>query len=215
VDGHRFCPDAEVRTRIRQELGIATDEFCIGSVGALSPVKDHMTVLRAFDRVSQTCRARLLVLGEGPERNKLETFVHAHTEWGSQVIFLGTSNRVTEMLNAMDVYVLPSISEGISNSLLEAMSTGLPVVATATGGNPEVVVDRESGLLFAVGDAERLAERLLELSARQDLRVQLGQQALRRVQEKFSIESMVRNYAQMYENLVPAAATPLRAAAGA
>jgi glycosyltransferase involved in cell wall biosynthesis len=108
---------------------------------------------------------------------------------------------VPELLQAMDVYVLPSLYEGISNSLLEAMSSGLPVIATATGGNPEVVVDGESGLLFPVGDCGRLAEQLILLQGRPDVRTQLTQQAIRRMHEEFSVDSMVRKYAQVYENL--------------
>ena len=118
------------------------------------------------------------------------------------------------MLNAFDVYVLPSINEGISNSLLEAMANGLPVVATATGGNPEVIVDGESGLLVPVGDSERLAKTLLDLQANSDRRVELGQGALRRVSEHFSMDAMVRNYSQMYEGLVSVVTAPVRAVAG-
>jgi sugar transferase (PEP-CTERM/EpsH1 system associated) len=215
VDGRRFYPDPEARVRVRQELGVSPDEFCIGSVGNLFPVKDHMTLLQAFDRVAGVCKGcRLMLLGEGSEGPKLEAFANAHPEWRKRVSFLGSSNRVTEMLNAMDVYVLPSINEGISNSLLEAMATGLPVVATATGGNPEVILDGESGLLCPVGDSRRLAEQLLELRAGQDLRDRLGRRALRRVMEDFSIDSMVRNYTQMYESLVSVAPAQVRVAAG-
>ncbi len=216
VDSRRFCPDAEARAHVRQELGIAPDEFCIGSVGNLLPVKDHMTLLRAFDKIAGAFATwRLVLIGEGSERSKLEAFAAAHSDWRRRVSFLGSSSRVPEILNAMDVYVLPSISEGISNSLLEAMATGLSVVATAAGGNPEVVLDRDSGLLFPVGDSERLADKLLELHAGKDLRVQLGQAALRRVREDFSIDAMVRNYAQMYESLASVAPAGQRAVAGA
>jgi sugar transferase (PEP-CTERM/EpsH1 system associated) len=215
VDGRRFHPDAETRVQARRELGISADEFCIGSVGNLLPVKDHMTLLKAFDRIAGSSQAcRLVLLGEGSERPRLEAFADAHPEWRKRVTFVGSSNRVGEMLNALDAYVLPSISEGISNSLLEAMATGLPVVATATGGNPEVIVDGESGLLFPVGDCERLATILLELAAKKDRRVKLGQRALRRVADNFSIDSMVRNYAQMYESLVSVVPAPMRAVAG-
>jgi sugar transferase (PEP-CTERM/EpsH1 system associated) len=215
VDGQRFRPDAETRVQARRELGISADEFCIGSVGNLLPVKDHMTLLGAFGRVAGTSLAcRLMLFGEGCERSRLEAFADAHPEWRERVKFLGSSNRVGEMLNTLDVYVLPSISEGISNSLLEAMATGLPVVATATGGNPEVIVDGESGLLFPVGDSDALAKTLLELGAKEDRRVQLGQRALRRVADNFSIDSMVRNYAQMYERLMSVRPVPVRAVAG-
>ena len=111
-----------------------------------------------------------------------------------------------ELLNAMDVYVLSSLTEGISNSLLEAMATGLPVVATETGGNPEVVVDGDSGLLFTVGDDSRLKEHLLALESRREWRWQIGQRARRRVRDEFSIDSMVRKYEEVYESLEPAVA---------
>jgi glycosyltransferase involved in cell wall biosynthesis len=215
VDSRRFYFDPEARVRVRKELGVSPDEFCIGSVGNLLPVKDHMTLLQAFDRGAESNKTwRLLLLGEGSEGPKLRAFVSAHPAWRERVSLLGSSYRVREMLNAMDIYVLPSISEGISNSLLEAMATGLPVVATATGGNPEVIRDGDSGLLFPVGDPGLLAETLRDAHAKKDLRDQLGQRALRRVTEDFSIDSMVRNYAQMYESLVSVATAPIRAVAG-
>jgi glycosyltransferase involved in cell wall biosynthesis len=114
----------------------------------------------------------------------------------------------------MDVYVLPSVAEGISNSLLEAMASELPVVVTAAGGNPEIVVDGESGLLFPVGDSKKLTERLLLLEGRHELRSQLGRQAVRRVRQEFSIDSMVRKYHQLYESLAPTLTVPVRATAG-
>ena len=215
VDSRRFFPDPEMRAVVRQELGLSPDELCIGSVGNLHPIKDHMTLLRAVEKLAAASTSwRLLLIGEGPEKLKLESFLCGHPDWREHVSFLGSSSRVVEMLNAMDVYVLPSISEGISNSLLEAMATGLPVVATATGGNPEVILDGDSGLLFPVGDPARLAEILLELRGSEDLRVRLGKRALRRAKEDFSIDSMVRNYAQLYESLVSIETAPVRAVAG-
>jgi sugar transferase (PEP-CTERM/EpsH1 system associated) len=216
VDGHRFFPDGEARARMREELRIAADEFCIGCVGNLLPVKDHMTVLRAVDLLAgEMKRWRLVIVGEGPERPKLEGFIEAHPEWKRQISLMGTSDRVPELLNAMDVFVLSSLSEGISNSLLEAMSAGLAVIATATGGNPEVVVDGESGLLFPVGDFGRLAQELSRLRTREELRSELGVRALRRVRDEFSIDAMVRKYDEVYEALggraAAAVALPARA----
>ena len=202
VDGTRFFSDAAVRSRMRTELGISADEFCIGCVGNLLPVKDYMTALKATERLAGTLkRWRLVIAGEGSERSKLEAFVNEHPQWKAHVTLLGSSDRIRELLNAMDVYVLPSLSEGISNSLLEAMSTGLPVIASATGGNPEVVVDGESGLLFPVGDFAKLAEQLIFLERHPEIREQLARRAVCRVREEFSIDSMVRNYARLYESL--------------
>lgn len=214
VDRRRFYPDALVRGRVREEFGIAADEVCVGCVGNFFPVKDQMTALRGLEGLAGATKWKLLLMGDGPERPKLEAFVAAHEKWNGRVQFLGTSHRVPELLQALDVYVLPSIAEGISNSLLEAMASGIPVVATATGGNPEVAVNGESGLLFPVGDAGRLADHLRRLIAEPKLRAELAENGLRRVREHFSLESMVGNYARMYESLGRSAAFPVRAAAG-
>ena len=217
VDGQRFFPDPASRSRVREELGLSEDEFCIGCVGNLLPVKDHISVLRAVEGFASTGKPwRLLIIGEGSERPKLERMVNDHPELKRRVSLPGTSDRVPELLNAMDVYVLPSVAEGISNSLLEAMSSGVPVIATATGGNPEVVMDGKSGLLFPVGDFQRLRRQLNALRTRRDLRLKLGEQALQRVREEFSLDSMVRKYAQLYEGLQKKAApAPVSIAAGA
>jgi sugar transferase (PEP-CTERM/EpsH1 system associated) len=202
VDGGRFFHEPSTRARVRGEMGLSEDEFCIGCVGNLLPVKDHLTLLRAVEHITGHCgRWRLILVGEGSERPKLEAFINEHPACRGRVFLTGTSDRVPELLQAMDVYVLPSLAEGISNSLLEAMSSGLPVIATATGGNPEVVVDGKSGLLFPVGDFGRLAEQLILLQGRRNVRMQLAQEAIRRIREEFSIDSMVRKYAQVYESL--------------
>jgi sugar transferase (PEP-CTERM/EpsH1 system associated) len=209
VDRERFFPDPETRNRMRGELGILESELCIGSVGNLLPVKDQMTLLKALaaltDRFGEW---RLLVVGEGAEDRKLRAFVDAHPAWKHRVMFLGSSSRVSELLRAMDVFVLPSVAEGICNSLLEAMATGLPVIATAVGGNPEVVVDGESGLLFPAGDVPALVSHLSRLSAQPGLRAQLGQRAIERVRNEFSLDSMVREYEQLYLGLRPVAGVP-------
>lgn len=217
VDEKRFHPDPQARRRMRTELGLSDGDFCIGCVGNLLPVKDHLTALRAIALVAGALRRwRLVIAGEGPERLKLEAFLNQYPEWRTRVKLLGLTDRVPELLNAFDLYLLPSLSEGISNSLLEAMSTGLPVIATEAGGNPEVVVDGESGLLFPAGDAARLAEHLLMLEGSPEMRAQFSRQAISRVRKEFSIDSMVRNYARLYESLgQKMAAAPVRAAANA
>lgn len=202
VDTERFAANASVRATVRQELGLAEDDFCIGAVGNLFVVKDHATLLRAYAEFARAHRqSRLLVIGAGPELVRLEEAARSCPDAGSRVTFLGATARVPEFLNAMDAYVLPSIKEGISNSLLEAMATGLPVIATETGGNPEVIAHGQSGFLFPVGDWKRLLDLLTAFWASASLRQNLGQHAFDRVRSDFSIGSMVRNYAHMYESV--------------
>ena len=199
VDCVRFSPDAGIRDSVRRELGILPSTFCVGCVANLLPVKDHMTLLQSLRSLDQQgADWRLLLVGEGPERCALDAFVQAQAGWRERVSFLGVSNRVPDLLRAMDTFVLASTAEGICNSLLEAMATGLPVVATAVGGNPEVVTDGESGLLFRSGDVETLGHHLAQLRAEPLSRSQLGAQALERVRREFSIDSMVRAYEALY-----------------
>src|ERR1041385_6862994 len=201
VDMRRFRPDAEVRARIRCEHGVSDSELWIGSVGRLMPVKDHATLLRAVDLLDRQTKAwRLTLVGEGPERATLEAMVKA-APWRERVTFAGVSSRVPQLLNGFDVYALPSINEGLCNSLAEAMACGLPVTATSVGGNPELVEDGRSGLLFPAGDEQRLARILVELYASRIRRSELGREARLRIALEFSIETMAQNYDQLYSGL--------------
>jgi glycosyltransferase involved in cell wall biosynthesis len=165
-----------------------------------------MTELEAIARMARTVKNfRFLMVGEGPERAKLEAFINAYPEWKDRVSLPGLTRRVPELLQAMDVFILSSVTEGICNSLLEAMATGLPVIATDTGGNPEVVVSGESGLLFPVGGYQQLADKLLLLQQQTTLRVELGSNAVRRIRQEYSVDSMAKNYDQVYTSLTSAA----------
>jgi glycosyltransferase involved in cell wall biosynthesis len=203
VDTNRYLPDAAARTRVRQELGLLENDFCVGCLGNLTPVKDYPCVLHAMKIFAKRCDDwRLIVAGEGPELSKLQGIVNANSELTERVSFIGQSNNTPELLNAMDLYVLSSITEGLSNSLLEAMATGLPVVVTKTGGNPEVVNNGESGFLFSVGDVRTLAELILSLRSRKDLRLKLAHGSLERIRKSFSLDIMAQNYERVYESLL-------------
>jgi len=206
VDNKRFRPDPVVRMRVRRELGIGDNDFCLGSVGNLVPVKDQLTIMRALVEFSNTTPGwRLLLAGDGPELRSLTEFATTRPECRGRILFLGRSKRIPELLNAMDIYVLSSITEGINNSLLEAMATGLPVVASRTGGNPEVVLEGETGLLFPVGDPDTLAAHLSTLYADDGLRQRFSTAACARVAQDFSMVSMVHQYEQLYLSVAPVA----------
>ncbi len=203
VDTERYSPKRSAGMKLRAQLGIAAEEFCIGCVGNLMPVKGHRSLFQALEVFERTAFAnevpkwRLLMIGDGPERPGLEELVRSRG-WSNRVSFLGLRDDIPELLNAFDSYVLPSLSEGMCNSLLEAMAIGLPVLATATGGNPEVIVDGKSGHLCPPADAPGLADRLLGLYHHPDVRQQFGKQARERVEQEFSISAMVRQYARTY-----------------
>jgi len=210
VDRQRFYPDAALRAQARYRLGLQDGNVCIGCVANLLPVKDHMTLLQACAGLppDDRRRVRLVCIGEGPERDRLQGFVQSRAELRERVLFLGSRPDIDDLLRAMDVFVLPSVSEGLSNALLEAMASGLPVLATAVGGNLEAVIDGDSGLLFPVGDADALGEHLHGLASDPQRRERIGSRALQRVREEFSMETMVSGYEQLYLGLVRPAAAP-------
>lgn len=201
VDTQWFRQQHAVRARVRRELGLDEAVLAIGAVGRLEPVKDHMTLLRAATRLPDSPRWQILLAGDGKERGALERFLRDHAALAGRVRFLGSVSDVASFLNALDIYVLPSLSEGISNSLLEAMASGLPVVATAAGGNPEVVVDGTCGLLFPVGGEGDLASHLVRLLGDSRFRVQLGREAVSHIDRSFSLEAMMAKYEELYAGL--------------
>jgi glycosyltransferase involved in cell wall biosynthesis len=160
-------------------------------------------------------RARLLIVGEGPARADLVTLSRS-LRLEDKVHFTGPLEDVPAALCALDLFVLPSLNEGISNTILEAMATGLPVLATAVGGNSELVEDGVTGRLFAPGDAEALAGLMTRYLSDPGQGVALGKAARVRVLERFSLGSMVDRYADLYDCLRrlplsharPAVATP-------
>jgi glycosyltransferase involved in cell wall biosynthesis len=111
----------------------------------------------------------------------------------------GERNDIPEILRSLDIFVLPSKAEGISNTILEAMASGLPVIATRVGGNPELVLDGQTGCLVEKEDVEGLSLAMRDLVADNEKRRQLGEASLRRVLAEFSIDSMVDRYRQVYD----------------
>jgi len=200
VDTQRFAPCKETRFAIRKELGLPAESFVVGTVGRLVPIKDHHTLLKAAAMLSGSgIDVRVLLVGSGPERERLQSRTTDSLE--GRVCFAGDSSRVPEMLNAMDVFVLPSLGEGMSNTLLEAMATGLPVLATNVGGNPEIIEDNVSGCLFTPGDAAWLGDRLKLLARDPAVIHQLGTAARNRAMESFSLSRMLENYRSFYLDL--------------
>lgn len=177
------------------------DPVVIGTVGRLDPIKDQRTLLHAFATLDGQLgddRLRLVLVGDGPERAALEAAAAAAGIAG-RVWFAGARNDVPALLRAFDVFALPSINEGISNTVLEAMASALPVVASRVGGNPELIEDGVSGRLIPAGDARALAATLGEYCRSARLRDDHGRAARRRVEERFSIAAMVERYLAVYE----------------
>ena len=193
-------PAPDVRARRRRELRVDDDDFVIGTIARLDPVKDLGTLIRAAGALARIRPTRLLVVGDGPERAALERLT---VECGldHRVAFVGFRDDAREWLAACDAYTNSSISEGVSLTILEAMAAGVPVVATAVGGTPEVV-DDSCGRLVPPRDPAALTAALDELATSPDLRDALGRTARRRVETRFAIDRMVEEYAAVYNEVV-------------
>ncbi len=153
------------RHRARALLGLKDEALVAVSVARLDPVKDFPCLLDAFALVRQVVpHAHLLIVGDGPERAALEARA-AQPDLAGSVEFLGLRPDVRAVLPAADLYVNSSISEGVSITILEAMAAGVPVVATAAGGTPEVLADGNAGVLVPVRDPVRLAQAIIALAA--------------------------------------------------
>jgi len=197
VDTERFSPGD--RGEIRANLGVRSDQIVVGTVGRLNPVKDQVSLIDAFARL-EAAEAVLIIAGDGPCRDVLHNRAAA-LRLGDRVRFLGERHDVPDVLRALDVFVLPSIAEGISNTILEAMATGLPVIATRVGGNPELVVDGETGRLVPRGDPGALAAALGSYFQDSVRRIEDGSRARARAVTAFSLDAMRAGYADVYADL--------------
>jgi glycosyltransferase involved in cell wall biosynthesis len=165
------------------------------------PVKDQATLIDAVARVARSNPdVRLLLAGDGPLRYSLEARA-AVQGVGDRVTLLGHRSDVETVLNALDVFALSSTSEGLSNTILEAMASGLPVVATRVGGADELVDDGVSGLLVPPSDPIALAAALGELTGNRDKRLGMGAAARRRAESEFALSRMIGRYEDMYWRL--------------
>lgn len=176
------------------------------SVARLSAVKDFPTLLRAVPLVlPHVPDFRLRIVGDGPERATLDALIR-ELRIDSHVELLGERHDVPALLAESGFFVSSSLSEGISLTLLEAMAVGLPVVTTAVGGNPEIVLDGQTGRLAPAGDPVTLARAIVDLCAERNLWPAMGTIGRHRVEQHFEIRQMIRNYEALYEQLLQEAA---------
>jgi glycosyltransferase involved in cell wall biosynthesis len=175
-----------------------SSEPVIAAIGRLDHVKGHQVLIEAIKgSESQGHPSKLVIVGNGPLRHDLETRVRS-LGLEKLVWFMGARNDIPEILSAVDIFVLPSLSEGLSITLLEAMAAGKAVIATNVGGNPEVIADGIDGLLVPQGSPGDLAQRLMELTADGDKREALGRAAAEKVSQFFPQERFVREMEGVY-----------------
>jgi glycosyltransferase involved in cell wall biosynthesis len=185
----------------KNSMGI--DSSCvIGTVSRLSIEKDQSSLIRAFAKVASfDPTARLVFAGDGPLKDELQSLA---MDLGvkNNVAFLGFRDDVNEVVQAFDIFVLSSLQEGISLSLLEAMALGKPTVVTNVGGNPEVVVDGLTGLIVQPENPEALANAIMKIMKGGDNADRMGEFGCKRIVAEFDIDKMVDRYLALYQDIL-------------
>lgn len=197
-----FLEPGPARYQVRRQLGVDPNDIVLILVARLDPLKDHVTAVRALARVHRMYpNVRLLLVGEGPQHGVIEKEVR---RWSLEqsVRFLGLRDDVHRLLAACDICLLTSVSEGIPLTLIEAMASSLPVVATRVGGVPEVVEDGRTGILVDHGDTEALAKQIVRLIENPALRLEMGRLGRQRAIASFSENQMHSEYHDLYAEML-------------
>lgn len=203
VDIDRFSSDSTGPLAIAGSPFDPAQHWLVGTVGRMQAVKDQVTLARAFVHalaVAPGLKAhmRLVMVGEGPLRytvmELLEAANVAHLAW-----LPGERSDVADIMRGLHAFALPSLAEGISNTILEAMASGLPVVATAVGGNADLVMEGQTGYLVPAADSQAMARQLVALASDPEGSRRMGQAARQRVATVFSMQAMVGTYQQVYD----------------
>jgi sugar transferase (PEP-CTERM/EpsH1 system associated) len=204
VDAENFQPAAARQAIAGCPFG-EPDHYLIGTVGRMQTVKDQTLLARAFILALQLApelksRLRLVMIGDGPLRTQVQQMLAAaHLD---ELAWLpGERSDIADVLRGLDCFALPSLAEGVSNTILEAMASGLPVVATAVGGNAELIEADRSGKLVPAGDAAAMAQALLYYAQRPELARAAGRYGRQLVEQQFSLDAMVGRYQALYDAL--------------
>lgn len=187
---------------LRGELGIAPEDFVIGTVARLDRTKDTLTLCRAFARMAHDSRGakrplRLLIIGEGEQKEALRKF-SLEQGLAHEILLTGTRHDVPQLLKIMDLFSLPSLSEGLPITILEAMSASLPIVATRVGALPELVEEGVTGFLVEPQRDDLLAERILRLYNHRAEAAAFGRAGRKKIESAFGIDGMLRQYESLY-----------------
>ncbi len=201
VDMQRFRPRA---SWLREALPVGfapPGGVVLGTVGRMSGEKDQLTLLRAFIRARAACPRsllRLVLVGDGPLKSDIEREIQA-AQLAGHVWAPGARGDIAEILRALDIFVLPSLGEGVSNTILEAMASGLPVIATRVGGNPELVVENATGVLVPAANPEIMAQAMVNYVTQPILMRRHGEAGRMRIEREYSMDAMVRQYMAVYD----------------
>lgn len=210
IDPKAAVPGAS-RDEVLRRHGLAPDDLVVGVIGRLNPEKGQMIFLRAMEKAARAAPGvKALIIGDGQDRPALENFCR-ETGLAGRVLFLGYQDKVADYYQILDLLVLPSLSEGLPNTILEAMSFGIPVLASEVGGVPEVI-ENGNGVMVPPGDAEALAAGMIKLLGDRALRQAIGSKGRQSLVPRFAAAGRAQRIAGLYEELLagPAAAQMTR-----
>lgn len=197
VDTGKFYPDKKKQKQLKSRFKVS-DKVVIGAVGRLDPIKKFDLLVEAFSRLKPVFpNVKLIIAGDGSDRMNITKKI-AEKNVHEDVMLLGERNDLQDIYKIMDIFVLPSLNEGISNTILEAMASGLPVVATRVGGNPELVDHGETGLLVSHGSIDTIHNALNYYLEYPDMATHHGHMARMKTLKYFSLEKMVNTYNSIY-----------------
>jgi glycosyltransferase involved in cell wall biosynthesis len=193
---------ASRKLQVKKALGIGEDERVVGTVGRLSEEKGHIYLLQAFEMVTKEFpNIKLLLVGDGALKDKLQAASYKlHLE--NKVIFTGARNDIPELLNAMDIFVLPSLVEAMPMALLEAMASIRPIIATNVGSVAKLIKHNETGILIAPGDPVAIKNSIIALLRNSKNAFALAEKSFENVRDNFSSKNMVNKYISLYEKLM-------------
>jgi len=187
---------------LRQELGLGVDTLVFGTISRLDPIKNQDMMIRAFALTrTQYPGCHLLIVGDGPERAKLESLAD-ELSMRQHITFTGFMVDPKPWFAVIDIFLLPSLSEGTSMTLLEAMAFAKPSIVTDVGGNPEIVATEKTGLVTPTKDVNAFYHAMLRLAQNRGLATRLGEQAQLRFREQFTVRAMADSYQHLYTQAV-------------
>lgn len=198
VDTEKYRPTSDKKFKV--SLGLHPDTILIGTVGRLDPIKNHKLLINAFEALPHANKSSLVIIGNGVEYSHLKQLIEA-SAYKEKIFLLGEKNEIEKIVPAFDILVSSSFNEGISNTILEALSCGVPIIASKVGGNVELVENMETGILFTSNIQTELVEAIRFYIENPETRIKHGKNARGNALRKFSLKRMITEYTGLYNRL--------------
>jgi len=206
VETSRYFLSSRERDEVRENMGVSPDEFLVGNLGRLSPEKGQRCLIEAAPAVLEKFPgARFVIFGEGRMADEFSGLLEKFG-LGDKFIMAGFVEETPALLGALDLFVLPSIQEGLPVGLIEALAAGVPAVVSNIPGNLEVIGDSGAAIAVSPGDASALARAIAELAPDQARRRNMGEAGRLRAREHFELDGMIKQYEALYEKILSAVA---------